>query len=472
MVACYHAVGLVGSDDKPERPTLVDKPRVGGAELARRGGKPDVIEVLRPSHERLDRWKTLGKGGFAAIEVAIDRVLQRRLAMKVIHRELQLDDLTLQLFAREAMITAQLDHPNIVPVHDVGTDDDDRLYFTMKLVEGRTLSQLIEEQGELDWETLRSRVEIAIKLCDALSFAHSRGVLHCDVKSDNIMVGDFGQVYLMDWGVAKLMDGAAVRIEGPLRDAAGLEQLHLPHDDHVMTTVLGTPAYMSPEQARGPRSALDVRADVYSLGAVLYEIVTGQPPHAAERADVMLASARTGDVRRPSSRIQRHVPPDFERIIMKALARRRDDRYQTIDALREALVVFARGDSGFPRVIYEAGTTIIAEGDEGDAAYIIVAGRCEVFQTVDGQRRVLREMGPGEVFGEAAVLSPGPRTASVVASEPTSVLVIDRDVLHEEVGTIKPWLARVLRTLAMRFRDADAARVSAESERAAQDNPE
>lgn len=462
----------MGSDDKPERPTLVDKPVVAGARLEGRRRKPDVIEVLRPSNERLDRFKTLGKGGFAAIEIAVDRVLQRRLAMKVIHRELQLDNLTLQLFAREAMITAQLDHPNIVPVHDVGTDDDDRLYFTMKLVEGCTLSQLIEEQQELDWHTLRSRVEIVIKLCDALSFAHSRGVLHCDVKSANVMVGDFGQVYLMDWGVAKLMDGATVRIEGPLRDAAGLEQLHLPHDDERTTTVLGTPAYMSPEQAKGPRAELDPRADVYSLGAVLYEIVTGQPPHAAERADVMLAAARTGDVRRPSAKTGLLIPPDFERIIMKALARRRSDRYKSIEALREALIVFARGDSGFPRVSYEAGDPIITEGDEGDAAYIIVSGRCEVFQDVDGQRRVLREMGPGEVFGEAAVLSPGPRTASVIASEPTSVLVIDRDVLHEEVGTIKPWLARVLRTLATRFRDADAARATAESELSPQNDPQ
>ena len=460
---------MVGSDDTPDdHPTMVDKPGSSQRTDALRRS-PDVTEVLRPGNTRLDRFSTLGKGGFASIEIAVDRVLQRRLAMKVIHRELQRDDLTVQLFAREAMITAQLDHPNIVPVHDVGCDVNDRLYFTMKLVEGRTLSQIIEAQpGPLDWDGLRNRLEIVIKLCDALSFAHSRGVLHCDVKSDNVMVGDFGQVYLMDWGIAKLTTTSTVRIEGPLQEAAGLEHLHLPQDDDVNTTVLGTPAYMSPEQALGARADLDERADVFSLGAVLYEIITGKPPHAADSGDIMLASARAGDVRPPSTRTTHPIPPEFERIVMKALAHNRDDRYGSIDALRDAVVAFARGDSGFPRVAYGANELIIREGDDGDAVYIIVSGQCDVYQTVDGTRRTLRRMGPGEVFGEAAVLSPGPRTASVVACEPTSLLVIDSEALHAEVGAIKPWLARVVRTLATRFREAESARLTAQSDRAVQ----
>ncbi len=452
-------------DERGENPTVVERPASSQRTASATRPPSDALaEVLKPTQSRMHWLTTAGQGGFGSIEVVIDSLLQRRLAMKVVHSELSRDELTLQLFAREAMITAQLDHPNIVPVHDVGSDKTGRLYFTMKLVEGRSLSQIMAaHEGPLDWDGLRDRIEIAIKLCDALSFSHSRGVLHCDVKSGNVMVGDFGQVYLMDWGVAKLMEGSAVRIEGPLRDAAGLDELKIPHDGADSACVLGTPAYMSPEQATGQRGALDARTDVFSLGALLYEMITGRTPYADATSELVLASARGGAIEPPSTRATNAVPPELERIVMKALATDRDARYPSIDAMRDALVAFARGDSGFPKHSYAADELIIREGDHGDATYIVVSGRCEVFQTIDGARRTLRHMGPGEVFGEAAVLSEGPRTASVVACEPTTLLVIDRASLDEEVGTLKPWLARVLRTLAARFRDSESARVSAET---------
>lgn len=435
--------------------------RSGGSRVER------LLEVLQPRHWRLRRLESLGKGGFGSIQVAVDRVLQRRMAVKVVNSELQDDELTLQLFAREAMITAQLDHPNIVPVHDVGCDDDDRLFFTMKLIEGQSLAEIIEGTKVLDWHTLREGIEIVIKLCDALAFAHSRGVLHCDVKPANVMVGDFGQVYLMDWGAACLLEDSELSLDGPLREAVGMDDA-LPRHHQA---VLGTPAYMSPEQAAGNRDELDPRVDVFSLGAVLYELVTGRPPHESALGEAgpqlskpAIEIARRGQIKPPSERTDRYVPLELERIILKALATDRDNRYDTVAKLRGALIAFARGDSGFPKVRYSTGEPIIEEGKAGDAAYILVEGRCEVFQTVDGKRRSLRIMGPGEVFGEAAVLSPGPRTASVVAIEPVELLVIDRAELHAEVNALKPWLARVLETLAARFRDAESARVSAERE--------
>lgn len=456
-------------DSVDEQPTVADTPsssrRVAGSTPRRTEQLSDVLPI---SGSRLRRLSIVGRGGFGSVEIAVDSVLQRRLAMKVVHTELNSDELTLQLFAREAMITAQLDHPNIVPVHDVGHDEHQCPYFTMKLVEGRSLAQLINAaERPLSSEALRNHIDVVIKLCDALSFAHSRGVLHCDVKSDNIMVGDFGQVYLMDWGAAQLLPDSDVRLEGPLREAVGLEHLQLPREG----CVLGTPGYMAPEQARGERASLDGRADVYSLGAVLYHIITGQPPQPAGASQV--TSRGTGHSEPIPAKLPpgAQLPAELERIVMKALATDPDCRYPSIGAFRDALVAFTRGENGFPQVSFDAGATIISEGDEGVAAYIIVSGRCEVFHTVDGKPRTLRHMGPGEVFGEAAILSPGPRTASVVAREPTSLLVIDRAELQAEVGALKPWLAKVLRTLASRFRDSEAARVYAEFEQTALDEP-
>jgi len=458
------------NDSTKEHPTLREKP-VSNARAVEspRSNDETLPDVLHIGDWRLKRLSTLAGGGFGAIEVAVDSVLQRRLAMKVIHKELQQDELTLQLFVREALITAQLDHPNIVPIHDVGRDANDRPYLTMKLVEGNTLAQIVNAQERpLRWDALRDRIEIVIKLCDALSFAHSRGVVHCDVKSDNVMVGDFGQVYLMDWGAAKLLKRSEISIEGPLREAVGLAHLQLP----AAHCVLGTPGYMPPEQASGDRASLDERADIFSLGAVLYHVVTGEPPYPSGATGESLESARKAQIP-PLSQVSKDpVPRDFERIVMKALAPDRNDRYRSVDVLRSDLAAFIRGHSGFPQASYADGDLIIREGDPGDAAYILVSGQCEVFETIEGKRRTLRKMGPGEVFGEAAVLSPGPRTASVMACEPTELLVIDREELRDEVGALKPWLARVLRTLAARFRDSESARVFAESEHDASDSDE
>ncbi len=458
---------MASSDDSPDgQITLVEKPTG-----SRNGDGParteTLTDVLRAKRWRLSKLNTIAGGGFGAVDLALDEVLQRRLAMKIVHPDMQRDKLTLQLFAREAMITAQLDHPNIVPVHDVGCDNEDRPYFTMKLVNGQTLAHLVNAQETpLRWDTLRNRIEIVIKVCDAVSFAHSRGVLHCDIKSDNIMVGDFGQVYLMDWGAAKLMNDSALAIEGPMRDAVGLLDFHLPHDE----CVLGTPGYMSPEQTLGDRSALDQRADVFSLGALLYHIVTGRPPYPSGPSDASGDSARDTHLI-PLSQTGVSVPAELERVVMKALSADRDDRHSSVAELRDELVAFARGHSGFPQSDYAEGEIIIAAGDQGDAAYIIVSGRCEVFETIDGKRKTLRKMSVGEVFGEAAVLSPGPRTASVMACEPTTVLVIDQAELQAEVQELKPWLASVLRTLAARFRDAESARAYAESEQSTDHDP-
>ena len=186
----------------------------------------------------------IGHGGRSQVHMIYDRILLRRSAMKVLAPRLQPSGEDRQRFIEEAQINGQLDHPNIAPIHELSVSNDGSLYFTMKLVDGHTLEELLRARNgqvrRFDW--VAPFLEILVKVCDAVAFAHSRGVIHRDLKPGNIMVGSFGQVYLMDWGMARLVDGrhdVAIRRD-PQRPA-------LDHEGEV----LGTPAYMSPEQAAG-----------------------------------------------------------------------------------------------------------------------------------------------------------------------------------------------------------------------------
>ena len=197
----------------------------------------------------------LGEGGMAGVFRVQDTALNRELALKVISVGDAAGELALRLL-QEAHVIAKLEHPGIVPVHDAGTLADGRVFYTMKLVQGQSLDQCAEGG-------LPERLRLFHKICDTVSFAHSRGVLHRDLKPQNIMVGAFGEVLVMDWGLSKLLGGSERPAE--CEQTAGGEAR--PVTAHG--SVLGTPGYMSPEQARGDVTALDHRADIYSLGAVL-----------------------------------------------------------------------------------------------------------------------------------------------------------------------------------------------------------
>lgn len=412
----------------------------------------DILSEIRKSRtQRLDVQARLGTGGMGAIDVAVDRALDRRLALKTLHPHLRSSDSAVRMFVREARLTGLLDHPHIVPIYDIGERADGQLYFAMKLVEGQTLAALIRAlpRGPLDTTTLYALLDVVTKVCDALAFAHSRGVLHCDIKPANVMVGEFGQVYLMDWGIARLI--AAEASPASAQDPNG-PPVTLPATDN---SVIGTPGYMSPEQARGDRAKLDPRSDVFLLGALLYEVLTRRAPYAGNDRTETLALAAAAAFPMPRKVAGGAVPPELERIVLRAMARSPADRYATVAELREDLARFMRGGADYPRKTYAAGATIVREGEPGDAAYILVAGRCEIRKELPTGAEVLQTIGPGDVFGEMAILSEGPRTATVVAVEDTTVLVVTSSVLEQEMAALKPWMATLLKSLAARFRDVD-----------------
>lgn len=406
----------------------------------------------RPPAARLEIEARVASGGMGAIDVAVDRALDRRIAIKTLHAHLSHDEAAVRMFLREARLTGLLDHPHIVPVYDLGEREDGRLFFAMKLVEGRTLADALHAlpRGVLDTATLYMLLDVMVKVCDALAFAHSRGVLHCDVKPANVMVGEFGQVFLMDWGIARLVATEAAPDSDRAEDA-----VRAPKHGKTDHSIIGTPCYMSPEQARGDRRLLDPRSDVFLAGATLYELLTRRPPYANHDRTETLSLAAAGAFPAPRRVAGLSVPPELDRIVMRAMAKRPEDRYPSVAALRDDLVRFMRGGAEFPRRQFAAGDVIVREGEPGAAAYILVEGACEIRRDAGGHEETVQRIGPGHVFGEMAILTQGPRTATVVATEPTTVLVVTAQELEQELAALKPWMATLLKSLAGRFRAAD-----------------
>ena len=220
----------------------------------------------------------LGRGGMGRIHPATDRNLLRHVALKRLAKELVTEPFYRDGFVAEAQITGQLEHPNIVPVHELALDASGVPYFTMKLVQGAGFHHWLLDPNRPPGSTERIEegLEIFLKVCDAIAYAHHRGVIHRDLKPDNIIVADFGQVYVMDWGLARLSRTRPASGENAQMEAPG---------------AVGTPAYMSPEQARGIPSEMNERSDVFGLGAILYEILTGRTPYGQDpsRAHLELA---------------------------------------------------------------------------------------------------------------------------------------------------------------------------------------
>jgi serine/threonine protein kinase len=332
-----------------------------------------------------------------------------------------------------------------VPVHELAIDDRGIPYFTMKLVQGMSLSRWLREPSRPvgSNDRIADSLEVFVKVCDAVAYAHHRGVIHRDLKPDNIMVAGFGQVYLMDWGLARLTK---------TRPASGSNaQMEAPGP-------VGTPGYMSPEQARGIPAEMDERSDVFGLGAVLYEIVTGKMPFGEFRdADAMIRKTCAGAVV-PIDEVLAStgvgVSKRLRDIVARATAPLPEDRYPTVVELQRDVVSFLRGGLHLPRKLFQPGAVIIREGDIGDAAYMIVSGRCRASRAVDGGQETLGVMGSGDVFGEMALLLDEPRAATVEAIDRVTVLVLGKSTMTEGLG-IGGWTGALVRALAQRFRDLE-----------------
>jgi eukaryotic-like serine/threonine-protein kinase len=269
----------------------------------------------------------IGRGGMGTIYLAEDRVLGRRVALKVVSTGAT-DPGAAARMLREARVIARLEHPGIVPVHDAGTLPDGRMFYAMKRVDGRRL----DEVAAPDRATLPERLRIFQKICEAVAFAHAHGVVHRDLKPENVMVGPFGEVLVMDWGVAKVREEAA----GPPAPAPQAAQAApaptTPSAATAEGTVLGTPAYMAPEQAAGQADRVGPAADVYALGAILQFLLTGRAPFDEETA-LRRARGEAGLAPRPVRGGDGAAPPPLAAVAEKAMAADPASRYASAEEL-------------------------------------------------------------------------------------------------------------------------------------------
>jgi len=354
----------------PEQVTRAEPHRrslpVNRVEPANANGQPATV-LTRDAAKRFEYVSRVGAGGMGAVHRVRDRNLLREVAIKVLSPELAADPKYVRRFLAEAQIQAQLDHPNIVPVHDLSLDHEGTSYFTMRLVHGRSLADWITaaQVSPTPAESICEMLGAFLKVCDAVAFAHSRGVLHLDIKPENIIMEDFGTVYLMDWGLARLMDREQEQDDAVIvsDEAAG----------GVVSGVIGSPSYMSPEQARGEMGQLSERTDVFGLGAVLYAILAGRAPYLADTVEDVLQQARAGQVSTlPDAPLGVPALARVCLITRKAMATNPDDRHQSALELRREVQGFLQGgmavrDEGFladERIVTEAKTPLVPSATE------------------------------------------------------------------------------------------------------------
>jgi eukaryotic-like serine/threonine-protein kinase len=312
----------------------------------------DVARIATPETEpglglplidRFEPCSELGRGGMGRVLEAHDPELGRAVAIKVVLDPDAVSSERLMRFVQEARVTSQLEHPNIVPVHDMGVTMDGRVFYVMKKVEGTSLRQLIRrlraDVGDARERWTRTRLlNVFVQVCQAIAYAHSRGVLHRDLKPDNVMLGAFGEVLVMDWGLARVSDAPS---EDTARMAVHEEGTGWETRDGI---ALGTPGYMSPEQARGYVHRVDERSDLWALGAILYELLTFQRAIGGEDTGQRLKRTVAGPPDDPREAWpERRVPDEVARICLRALALEPDERHAGVDELKADVVAFLEG---------------------------------------------------------------------------------------------------------------------------------
>ncbi len=311
----------------------------------------------------------IGRGGMGEVRRVQDRDLNRVLAMKVIRPEALHDATQVSRFIQEAQVIAQLDHPGVVPAYELGRLPDGRLYFTMKEVKGRTLANVIGEVHAAStrgrWRTSRSGwtfwrlIDAFCTVCKAMAYAHACGVVHRDLKPANVMVGAFGEVLVMDWGLAKVLGQRDIVAESAPRKALKVKRADGTSGETLHGSVSGTPNYMPPEQARGEIDRLGPPSDVYALGAILYEILCGWAPYRGEDAAMVLKQVMAGPPP-PPPRVVRGsargtgsegarssfppVPEALWEICQKAMSQAMEDRYPHAGALADEVSAWLEGD--------------------------------------------------------------------------------------------------------------------------------
>ena len=338
---------------------------------------------LAPVRALLDgkRYKvmgSIGRGGMGVVHQARDLRIHRQVAMKVIKTASQFSRENVLRFVDEAQLTGQLQHPNIVPVYELALDDQDEVFYTMKFVKGITLDDVLRglrkgDEAMVREYSLTALLDIFQKICDGVAYAHSKGVVHRDLKPDNIMIGEYGEVLVLDWGLAKRMSSGMhdehLSDAAPREDAAPAEPVEMPAPNlrefqTLNGLIVGTPPYISPEAARGELDLITPQSDIYVLGSMLYAILTLRPPYSGKEFGELIEQIVSGKFDHPSSSNNatkgsqgspdniayilahlpgRRVPEGLAAIVLKAMSYQITDRYAKVEDFQDDITAWQNG---------------------------------------------------------------------------------------------------------------------------------
>ncbi len=475
--------------------------------------QPELLERLRTqraSYERYEIECELAHGGMGVVYRAWDRDLRRVVAMKVLRDErLRFErgdplvrERTLARFVDEAQITGQLDHPGIVPVHELGLDAEGRLFFTMPLVRGRELGRLfaLARERREGW-SLPRLLAVFVRVCEAVAYAHSKGVVHRDLKPSNVMVGAFGETYVMDWGLARVLAEVSAAAEQAERAAASgaartdsdssavsggepaplvreaRERTARPHGSAYATregAVIGTPAYMSPEQAAGQLERIGPRSDVYAIGAMLYQLLAGTMPYADSTARLTpgaLIAARLERAPTPIAQLAPATPRELIAICAKAMAADPEQRYPTALALAEDLQAFLgqravraldAGPLYLARLALRRNARLAAACGVGLLATLALLARDAWKSRVNARELTQRANALVELNGELGLRADVAQAQALLAEEDRLELRAERDLerLREWLASASALLERAAQREATRASEAQASTAS------------
>jgi predicted Ser/Thr protein kinase len=400
--------------------------------LLRPDATPAPVDDRVADDERYRELEELGTGGCGRVTRDWDRRLRRVVAHK---RVLPGSEALRHLLVREARLLAYLDHPGVVQVYDRGEDD-----YTMRMLEGDPLKERLS-RGRLP---ISEAVRILTRVAEAMANVHAKGVMHLDIKPANIILQPYGQVSVIDWGVAQFHDrDAYLAFLGEVGESEMT-------DEGPPEGKGGTPAYMPVEQAAGER--VGPSADVFACGTVLYEMLTGQLPFPTGGGTAAVLRKAVLQPARPSA-MRPDVPARLEALCLRMLAPRPEGRPADFGEVLAELQGLSGSEGEGEILELAAGEVLCREGETGMSAYQVVSG--ELRTTIDGPDGPieLRRHGVGEVVGELAIVSRAPRSATVTATVPTRVSVVTEARLQRELDRAHPLIGRMVRSLSHRLRE-------------------
>lgn len=408
--------------------------------------------------ERYRYLTTLGEGSFGTVHRCFDSYLNRVTARKSLLDISRAESAHLQALIREARLISYLEHPGVISIYDGLLGDDGLFCYTMKEIEGQSLEDLLNSYEDREQPfPLSQCVNIFTKICETLDYVHDKGVIHLDLKPQNIMIGTYGEVSIVDWGTARLYD--------PKKYLAYLEPFGVEQGQLSMNPqsekVEGTPPYMSPEQLQRQNPNLGPGSDIFSAGVVLYLMLSGRFPFSIQDLGTYFQELLN---KTPELLHQQRgdIPLRLSQICAKMLEKEPSQRYQSFHEILEDLQDYSNAGQSFDLRTYPPNTVIFEMGAQGEYAFQILEGVVEIYVDIDGKPKVVATRGQGEVVGELAVLFKGRRTASVRTLTKTVVKIMTEETIEEELEKLDPWIGQMLLSLSKKVLEYHEATVEAE----------